>query len=244
MTAASIRLIALALAVGAPLGACAVVQEKTLGESFDDASASSQIKAKLLSTSTKAFNEVDVEVTGGLALLTGRVPTPEERVEAERIAWSVNTIDEIANEIEVIDKSSVLSNVNDEWITAQVRSRLVADPDIKSVNYNIETFNGVVYLLGLAMSEQELKSAATHASVVRGVKKVVSYVKMRDRQAPSFAPDGPAPVYAPPPAAEERPVSKPHVDPYQDPYADPYAEPNDVNPYADDEYSDLVGGTD
>ena len=227
-----IRNIALVLAIAMPLGACAVVQEKTLGESFDDASASSQIKAKLLGNSTKAFVEVDVEVTGRLALLTGRVETPEERVEAERLAWTVRSIDEIANEIEVLDKSSILSNVNDEWITTRVRSRLISDAEIKSVNYNIETFNGTVYLLGLARTEGELKAAATHASLVKGVKKVVSYVKMRNRQPPDFAPDGEGPIYAPP---------EPQTN---DPYEDPYGDASGSNPYSDDEYSDLVGGID
>ncbi|MBB36594.1 MAG: transport-associated protein [Hirschia sp.] len=250
------RLLALVLIACAPIAGCAVVQEKTIGQSLDDASSSSQVKARLLASSTKTFNEVDVEVTNRLVLLTGRVPTQQDRIEAERIAWSVNTLDEVANEIEVIDQSSVLTNVNDEWITARVRSRLLSDPDIKGVNYNIETFNGAVYLLGTALSEQELQAAATHASVVKGVKKVVSYVVVRDRNPPNFAnleaaADQPYSYggYSAEPAPI-RPVSQPHIDPqqsvYSDPYADPYAdaygESLESNPYADDEYNDLIGG--
>ncbi len=174
--------------------ACAVVQEKTLGESFDDASASNQIKSRLLSASAAAFGEVDVEVTSRLVLLTGRVANPELKQEAERIAWSVRTIDEVANELEIMPDTSLLKNVNDEWITARVRSRLVGDAAIKSVNYNIETYNGTVYLLGLARDQDELKRAAEHASVIAGVKRVVSYVKMRNRAAPTYTAQPSAPV--------------------------------------------------
>lgn len=219
-------------------GGCAVVQEKTLGESFDDASSSGQIKSRLLTASPSKYSEVDVEVTGRLALLTGRVTSPEDKIEAERIAWTVRTIDEIANEIEIIDRSSILKNVNDEWITGQVRMRLFGDSKIKSVNYNIETFNGVVYLLGLAMTEDELKRAAEHASTVRGVQRVVSYVKMRDRSEPTFL-QSPQPETRPDAAGE--PYSQPFGGaPYTDPYADPYGD--DASQQAEDDYSDLVGG--
>ena len=230
------RLLAALLAF-APLGACAVVQEKTLGQAFDDASASGQVKARLINASTRVFNEVDVEVAGGLVLLSGRVPTEADRIEAERITWSVNTIDEVANEIIVIDQSSVISNVNDEWITARVRARLTTDKAIKGVNFNIETFNGAVYLLGLARSEEELRAAATHASEVRGVKKVVSYVKLRYRDIPDFQPEHVADSYNP---------TQDQMDSleagYSDPYADPYGDTANGNPYSGGEYSELTTG--
>ncbi|MFC7292387.1 BON domain-containing protein [Hirschia litorea] len=182
-----IRTFAIALLAPCMIGAltgCAVVQEKTFGESLDEASAASQIKSQLLARSPGRFMQVDVEVTSRLVLLTGRVETEEDKVEADQIAWGVRTIDEVANEIEVMPKTSLLKNVNDEWITAKVRSRLVGDAEIKSVNYNIETFNGVVYLLGFARNQTELKRAAEHASLIKGVERVVSYVKMRDRSTP------------------------------------------------------------
>ena len=185
MTINSKILAAIALAL-APLGACAVVQEKTIGESLDDASASSQIKSRLLAAGASHYSQVDVEVTGRLALLTGRVATEDDRLNAERIAWSVRTVDEVANEIEVMEKSSLLTGVNDEWITGRVRARLLGDASIRGVNYNIETFNGGVYLLGLARSDEELRRAAEHASLVKGVSRVVSYVKLRDRELPDY----------------------------------------------------------
>ena len=97
-----------------PLGGCAVAalgtagavgvaaaQEKSLGEAVDDATASNEIKSKLLSESANKFGEVDVEVTGGLVLLSGRVNTPEERVKAEGIAWTSHLTRDVANEIRI-----------------------------------------------------------------------------------------------------------------------------------------------
>ena len=62
------------------------VQEKTMGEALDDATASNEIKAKLLNESGARFAEVDVEVANGLVLLSGRVNEPQDRTFAEGIA--------------------------------------------------------------------------------------------------------------------------------------------------------------
>lgn len=170
-----------AAAVGAAGAAgVAAFQDKTMGESLDDANASNQLKARLMTADPRAFNEVDVEVAGRVALLTGRVPTIEDRHRAESMAWEVALIDDVANEIQIREQGGVFQNVNDEWITARVRSRLVTDGSIKSVNVNIETYDGTVYLMGIARTDAELREIAQHASKVRGVKEVVSYIKVRD----------------------------------------------------------------
>ncbi len=158
----------------------AAFQDKTLGESLDDANASNELKARLMTASAARYNEVDVEVAHRTALLSGRVPTQEDRLQAERIAWSVGLINDVANEIQVRDQGGIIQNVNDEWITARVRSRLFADDEIKSVNVNIETYDGIVYLMGRARTPEELRLTAEHASKVRGVKEVVSFIQLRD----------------------------------------------------------------
>ena len=54
------------------------------------------------------------------------------------------------------------------------------DQEVKSVNINIETYDGVVYLMGIARSSDELRQIAEHASVVNGVREVVSYIQIRE----------------------------------------------------------------
>ena len=158
----------------------AAVQERTLGEAVDDATASNEIKAKLMNEG--GYGEVDVEVANGLALLSGRVSSPEMRVEAENIAWSSTRIKDVANEIQIEEPGGFMANASDEFITARVRSSLLAAREVASVNFNIETYDGVVYLMGIARTQEELEIAAERASVIRGVKKVVSYVRVRDLQ--------------------------------------------------------------
>jgi osmotically-inducible protein OsmY len=172
------------------------IQEKTMGEALDDATASNEIKAKLLNESGARFAEVDVEVASGLVLLSGRVNEPEDRTYAEGVAWSSSRTLDVANEVRIEPPGGFMSNVSDEIITGRVRARLIGSSTVKSVNFNIETYGGVVYLMGIARSPEELRAAAEEASVVGGVTQVVSYVRIRDA---SGRPAAPVTTEAPPP---------------------------------------------
>ncbi|MEZ5997252.1 MAG: BON domain-containing protein [Hyphomonas sp.] len=201
----SLRLPVLLLAATLPLGGCVVaavgaasavgvtaVQDKTWGEALDDTTASAEIKGKLLTDDAEKFGEVDVEVANGLVLLSGRVNTPEDRVKAEGFAWSSSRTQDVANEIRIEPPGGFLANVSDEIISGRVRARLIGSKTVKSVNFNVETYDGVVYLMGIARTADELKHAAEEASYVRGVKQVVSYVRIREPHGPQQAAPAPA----------------------------------------------------
>ncbi len=219
------RPMAVMLLAAAPLGACALVQEKTVGESLDEAAVGTEVKTRLFANSGfSRFGEVDVEVAGRLVLLSGRVPSEEDKREAERIAWSITSIDEVANELEV-GARNIGRDVNDRWITEQIRARLFANSRVRGVNYNIQVYNGSVFLLGFAEQESELQAAAETASRVRGVQRVVSYVKLRGRsQAPALQAQAPAGnVQIEPDADVPAPIVAPERPPAQrGQYSDPY----------------------
>ncbi len=61
--------------------------------------------------------------------------------------------------------------VDDTVITTKVKSSIFADPSLKVLQINVETFKGVVQLSGFVDSAQ---SAAKAGEVARGVKGVVS----------------------------------------------------------------------
>ena len=209
----TLRLAAAILLLAMPLGGCAVAavgavgavglaaaQDKTLGEAVDDTTTSGEIKAKLLSESINRFGEVDVEVNGGLVLLSGRVDDPTDRVEAEGIAWTSTRAQDVANEIKIEPAGGFIANVSDEIISGRVRARLIGSSTVKSLNYNIETYDRIVYLMGTARSAEELKRAAHEASVVGGVKQVVSYVRIREPiERPAAPTTQAAPSYNPTP---------------------------------------------
>lgn len=117
-----------------------------------------------------------VEVRDGKALLAGRAANPDERVLAVRLAWQVQGVTEVINEIGIGDESSLSDKATDMWITAQLRTALLTDSDISSRNYTIETVNQVVYLMGRGRSSVELERVRNHAREIARVRQVVSHV--------------------------------------------------------------------
>ncbi|MEM7329074.1 MAG: BON domain-containing protein [Pseudomonadota bacterium] len=184
---ASLSLIALlpmmsgcATAIVGAAGATAVTatQERSFGEALDDAAVSNELKSRLLANG--GLGEVDVEVAAGLVLLSGRVQTPELRLKAESIAWSIKRADDVANEIKIESPGGFFANASDELISTRVRARLLGSSTVQVNNFNVETYGGTVYLLGIARSAKELEKAAEEASLVGGVNQVVSYVRLRN----------------------------------------------------------------
>lgn len=181
-------------AIGAAgTAAVAVGQERTVGEAVDDIAASSEIKSRLLAYG--GMGEVDVKTTGGLVLLSGRVISPELRVTAESIAWSTKHTSDVANEIKIETPGGFFSNASDELISARVRARLLGSSTVQARNITVETYGGVVYLMGVTRSAEELEQAAIEASLAGGVNQVVSYMRLRDDRGDiiPYQPGQPAP---------------------------------------------------
>lgn len=155
-----------------------VGQERSIGRQLDDTNASVGIKSAMLRSEGFALDGVDVEVTEGIALLTGRVPRTDDRLMAECLAWSSVAVRNVANEIEVGAGQGFRDRARDAEITARVNGRLISDRAVRSINFNVETRNSRVYLLGVARNRGELERVSAHASLVEGVQEVVSYVRV------------------------------------------------------------------
>lgn len=191
-------------ALGANLGACAPVsmvgaasvnaitkQERTMGETLDDAAASADLRNMMIRAEPAGFAQVGVEVASGRVLLTGSVANSQLKALAEQLAWMQPEVRDVANALNVGKPAPLMRRAMDDVVTSQIRARMISDPLVSGVDFNIETYDGVVYLLGLARTQAEVERAAYIASTTRGVDRVVSYVDVRNR-GPMAGP--PAPV--------------------------------------------------
>jgi osmotically-inducible protein OsmY len=181
-----------------------VAQDRTLGAGLDDAAAEAELRTKLMTADARGYQHVTIAVNEGVLLLTGVVPTPEMRIEVERFAWTIDQVDEVGNELEVGAPGTSLRGASDTWLVTQIRTRFMADSQVKGINFSVEAHDGVVYLLGRARSERELERAAEIASLVRGVEKVVTYMSVRGPRGPQEV-AGPAPAQ-PAVAPQEAPI--------------------------------------
>lgn len=154
--------------------------ERNFVRSLNDVNASRAIKARMLRAENVKLGGVDVEVAEGIVLLSGNVQRQEDRIEAERIAWSAPRVEEVGNEILIKQKQGAVRKTKDGILTSSVKTRLLADKAVKGRNFNVEVHDGVVYLLGVARNPQELERAARIASTTSGAREVVSYVRLAD----------------------------------------------------------------
>ena len=187
----------LAVGAGLTLGACAPVvigagagagvaasQERGFKGAVADTEVRLEINHLWLQESVSLYSKVNLQVQEGRVLLTGQVPNPEARITAVRLAWQAEGVREVINEIEVGDTSSLLDAARDQWISARLRARLLADREIASINYSIETVNAAVYLIGVAQNQAELDRAIAHAREISYVRRVVDYLRLKTDPAP------------------------------------------------------------
>jgi len=161
--------------------AIVVAQERSVGSAVDDAGILLKIKNLYAGQNdTDMLANVEVKVVEGRVLLTGNVDKPDSQIEAVKLAWQVEGVKEVMDELQINDQSGFVNYAKDVWISTQVKSRLLLGKDIKSINYSVITVNQVVYLMGIAQSQDELNRVTNVASTTGYVQKVVSYVRLRN----------------------------------------------------------------
>ena len=184
-------------------GGYAAGQERGLNGMAGDFTIKTNIEQALIKADPQLQRDVTTTVYAGRVLLTGRVQNEQMKATLEQIAASTRDVRALYDEVAVAPPEGSWDDAKDAWITTRVRSEMVLDPDIRSVNYTIDTANGSVYLIGSARSQAELDRATRVARYVPGVKRVISYVELRGG-APVAAmpmPRGGAGYGAPPPGA-------------------------------------------
>ncbi len=185
-------MIAVTLAVALTLSGCArtligagatagtvAMEERGISGVADDTAIRLRLNALYSEDDERLWRKIGLQVYGGRVLLTGALDTPEMQSRAVRLAWQADGVTEVINEIEVVKSGGIGGYSRDTWITTQLKSKLLFDKNVSSINYSIDTVRGKVYLIGIAQSRQELDRVINHARSIDYVQKVVSYVRIK-----------------------------------------------------------------
>lgn len=171
--------VGVAVGAGAAAGSMAM-EERSMEDSLNDRRIALDINRALADEDGSLFRNVGVDVVEGRVLLTGAVSSPDERVAAVRIAWSVEDVEEVLNEIQVTEDGDLVDVSRDTLTKTRLTSKITLDRQIYAVNYDISVVNNVVYLFGLAQSEAEVDRVIAHARDVPYVRRVVSHMRLVD----------------------------------------------------------------
>ena len=98
------------------------------------------------------------------------------------MAWGAKGVKTVINEIQVSNSDSILNFADDLVISTKVIGKLMLDEDVNSLNFNVETVNKVVYIIGIARLEKEKNQVIDLASQVYGVEQVVDYISIKQSE--------------------------------------------------------------
>ena len=163
---------------GATIGVAAV-QERGIKKRAEDLKIEALVLEQFIKAGLKLTATIGAEVYEGRVLLTGASKNTKITDQAVKLAWTINGVKEVINEIQVGRSSTISNFAQDTWITAQIKSSMTFDPGIYSINYTVETVNGTVYLIGIAQNKGEHDRAKQHATKTKFVRDVISHVRIK-----------------------------------------------------------------
>ena len=161
-------------------GVAASESEKGLGTSINDTIIHATITESMFKKDINKFLGVKIRVDDGVVLLTGKVDNPQIRIEATRISWEPRGVIEVVNEIQVSEKSSIKDIAKDLAASTTIKGKLVADKNIKSVNFNIDVVNGIAYLSGVARTQKEMNLVLAYTKETLYINQLVNYIQLSE----------------------------------------------------------------
>ena len=147
---------------------------RTMGAMVDDGSIETAIKVNLNAADEQLKkSHINVVSFNATVLLVGQVPSQDMKNLATRVARSSSSrVKEVYNELEVAGATTFLSRSNDAWLSAKIKTLMLADSEVSGLRTKVVTENGVVYLMGL-LTQDEADKTVNLVSNTRGVTKVV-----------------------------------------------------------------------
>jgi osmotically-inducible protein OsmY len=126
-------------------------------------------------------------------LITGEVPTEQDKVLVQQIVSRVENVRSIVNELGVMSNSSLTQRTADSLVTGKVKAAFVDAPDLFANAFKVVTERGVTYLMG-RVTQREANRATEMARSVSGVQKLVRVLEIisedeLQRTLPRPAPD-------------------------------------------------------
>ena len=131
------------------------------------------LDAKLLAMNKNYLLDVKTNVLDGRIIITGKVDTPEEKLKITKLAWETKGARSVKNDLKIKEEFNFQQSAKDVLITSQLRSAMIFNKQIKAVNYNIDTYKKVIYVYGIAHSEEEKKEIFKEAKSILDVEDVI-----------------------------------------------------------------------
>ena len=157
-------------------GVSVAIDPRSLGTQIDDSIMEKNLVTRLTMEEKKYFLSVKTKVLDGRIFITGKVDNPEEKLKITKIAWETSGVRSVRNDIKIKEKFNFKQSAKDTLITSQLRAALMVNKNIKSSNYQIDTYKKTIYIYGIARNKDELEIVVSEANSILDVNKVIASI--------------------------------------------------------------------
>jgi len=145
----------------------------TVGTEIDDSVVTTRVKSALLEDANIKGLDIKVETRKGEVLLSGFVDNQTQIDRAVTLTRTVAGVKNIDNKLSAKDGTmSVGNKIDDSVITTRVKTALLADPSIKSLDIAVITRKTEVQLSGFVNNQSQIDRAVEVARSIEGVTQV------------------------------------------------------------------------
>ena len=161
---------------GAVMGTLIATDRRTSGMQVEDEG----IELKGASRIRENLGErghVNVSSYNRQVLLTGEVPSAQDKQAVEQILSKVENVRSVVNELGVQENTSLSQRSSDALVTGKVKASMVDAQDLFANSFKVVTERGTTYLMG-RVTQREANRATDLVRSIEGVKKVVRVVEI------------------------------------------------------------------
>ncbi|MDR3151318.1 MAG: BON domain-containing protein [Holosporaceae bacterium] len=162
----------------AVVGTTVVRNREGISGSISDNELHLKIMQRLFSVNKEFVSKVELSIKHGMVVVIGYMEDDKQCEEVMSTVRSVDGYREVFDETSVQEPPGPKDFAIDSSITSRIKSALAFDGNVLSLNYDVTTCKGIVYLCGTASSKFERDVVVNHARSTSGVEKVVVYIRI------------------------------------------------------------------
>ena len=157
-------------------GVSVAFDPRSVGTQIDDSIMQKNLTARVLIMDKKYLFSVNSKVLDGRIFLTGKVDDPEEKLKLTKMAWEIQGVRSVRNDIKIKEDFNFKQSAKDLLITSQLRTALILNRNIKASNYQIDTYKKKIYIYGISITSDEKEEVINEAKQILDVKNVISSI--------------------------------------------------------------------
>ena len=161
-------------------GVSVAIDPRSLGTQIDDNIMQKNLTARLVLQDKKYLLSVNAKVLDGRIFITGKVDDPEEKLKITKMAWETKGVRSVRNNLIIKEEFNFKQSATDLLITSQLRTALILNKNIKSTNYNIDTYKKKIYIYGIAQSKEEQREIIKEGESIPDVEQVIASILLVD----------------------------------------------------------------